>query len=129
MASSQAESTEVVHLREVLRNKLLNVSANLTHPHYHPGVEDLLLEIDNVTEAIQCLDSFTRIPEDIYDEISSARRLIERKSNVSTRAPQINTNLPGRPSYDISREQLQFLIDVGFNVPQIKDLLHVSTRT
>ena len=37
--------------------------------------------------------------------------------------------MPGRPSYDISREQLQFFIDIGFNVPQIKVLLLVSTRT
>ena len=77
-----SESTEVVNLRRISIDKLLYISATLSNPRYQPAVEDVLLEIDSIAEAIQCLDSFMQIPEDIYNEISSARRIIERVSNV-----------------------------------------------
>ena len=40
-----------------------------------------------------------------------------------------NSSRPGRPSYEISADQLQSLIDLQFTVPQITRLLYVSTRT
>ena len=36
---------------------------------------------------------------------------------------------PGRPVYDISQEQLQFLLDVQFTVPEMALILGVSPRT
>lgn len=35
----------------------------------------------------------------------------------------------GRPVYDISHEQLQFLLDAQFTVPEMAQILGVSTRT
>ena len=35
----------------------------------------------------------------------------------------------GRPSYIVSYEQLLFLIENGFSVPQIADMIGVSVRT
>lgn len=37
--------------------------------------------------------------------------------------------LPGRPSYNIAEEQLEFLVEHGFTTPQIADMLGVSIRT
>ena len=39
------------------------------------------------------------------------------------------TGAVGRPSYDISKEQLEALLDVGFNVGQIAEMLQVGKRT
>ena len=58
-----------------------------------------------------------RWPWDIYGDISAARRILENLSSNSVRTPQINNNAPGRPSYEISVEQLQSLIDLRFTVP------------
>ena len=41
----------------------------------------------------------------------------------------IHTGLVGRPSYVISHQQLSFLVDNQFTVPQIADILGISTRT
>ena len=39
------------------------------------------------------------------------------------------TGAAGHPSYDISKEQLEALLDVGFNVGQIAEMLQVGKRT
>ena len=75
------------------------------------------------------IDSVTRLPEDVYRDLSIARRIIERSSATSARTPRVNTGMPGRPSYEISKDQLQSLIDLRFTVPQISELLHVSKMT
>ena len=41
----------------------------------------------------------------------------------------MSIGLPGRPSYDIPEEQLQFFVEHGFTTPQISGLLGVSVRT
>ena len=58
-----------------------------------------------------------------------ARKNIERACSKPTRLGQFMNGNPGRPSYEISKEQLQSLVDLGFNTTQMKNLLHVSTRT
>ena len=92
-------------------------------------VQEALEKIEQIVEAVNCLDSVMRLPEDVYRDISAARRIIENSSATSARTLRVNTNMPGRPSYEISEDQLQSLIDLGFTVPQISVLLHVSTRT
>ena len=57
-----------------------------------------------------------RWPGDIYADISAGRRILENLSSTSVRTPQINSNAPGRPSYEISVDQLQSLIDLRFTV-------------
>jgi len=41
----------------------------------------------------------------------------------------IRTAKPGRPSYFVSEDQLINLLQIGFNVPRISEMLHVSVRT
>ena len=48
---------------------------------------------------------------------------------TSARTRRVNTSIRGRPSYDITQDQLQSLISLRFTVPQIAELLQVSTRT
>ena len=41
----------------------------------------------------------------------------------------IQTGLVGRPSFAVTPAQLSFLIETGFSVPQIADMIGVSVRT
>ena len=41
----------------------------------------------------------------------------------------MQTGLVGRPSFAVSHEQLSILIENGFSVPQIADMVGVSVRT
>ena len=116
-------------LRKLVIEKIEDVCSSLLHPSEILDVEDVLEKIDQIVEAVHCLDSSIRLPEDIYRDISTAKKIIEKSSSTSTRTPWIQTNMPGRPSYDIPQEQIQSLIDLGFKVTQISELLHVSTRT
>ena len=79
-------------------------------------------------DPVQIKSKWRRL-EDTFRDISTAKRIIEKSSSTSKRTPRIQTNMPGRPSYDIPQEQVQSLIGLGFKVPQISELLHVSTRT
>ena len=88
-------------------------------------VQEALEKIEQIVEAVNCLDSVMRLPEDVYRDISAARRIIENSSATSARTLRVNTNMPGRPSYEISEDQFQSLIDLGLTFPQISVLLHV----
>ena len=45
------------------------------------------------------------------------------------KAPLKNVGRSGRPSYDISEDQLLFLLEQGFQVRDVSNILGVSTRT
>ena len=116
-------------LRNLVAGEIRSICPSLTDPAQILDIEETLERIDYIVEAVNCLDSVMRLPEDVYRDISAARRIIENSSATSARTPRVNTNMPGRPSYDISEEQLQSLIDLAFTIPQISELLDVSTRT
>ena len=107
-----------------------SICCSLRNPTAVLDVQEALENIDHTVYGVNCLDSVTRLPDDVYRDISSAKRIIENASSTSARTPRIITNMPGRrPSYDINEDQLRSLIDLRFTVPQISELLHVSTRT
>ena len=124
-----ADSGEVEELRRLVIAKTEDVCFSLVNFSAVLNVEDELERIDQIIEAVHCLDSAIRLPEDISRYISTAKRIIENSSSTSSGTPRILTGVPGRPSYDINKDQLQPLIDLGFNVPQISELLQVSKRT
>ena len=117
----------VAGLRQLVIREIENICSSLsTEPTQQ---FDTLEKIDQVVVAINFLDSVVRLPEDVYGDISAARRILENLSSTSVRTPQISSNMPGRPCYEITVDQLQSLVDLRFTVPQIARLLHVSTRT
>ena len=66
----------------------------------------------------------------ITRSISEYRKVFAESINDSSRAPPVNyLGLVGRPSYDISYEQLLYLIENRFSVPTMADMLGVSIRT
>ncbi|KAK3737739.1 hypothetical protein QZH41_018283 [Actinostola sp. cb2023] len=57
------------------------------------------------------------------------RRLSTDRGTERNVAERVLTGGRGRPSFLIKEEQLSFLIDTGFTVPQMSQMLGVSTRT
>lgn len=77
------------------------------------------------------------IDEFVTETIGRAHRLMvefERKTNNMChdgyRAPSSKIHgKPGRPSYEICKEQLSFFVEQGFRVKDISFMLGVSSRT
>jgi len=53
----------------------------------------------------------------------------EQLTSHGYRAVKMFSGRPGRPSFQVSEDQLSYLVESGFTVPQISQLLGVSTRT
>ena len=87
---------------------------------------DLAEELEEVQKHVIALDTLTRIPEDLFNLLSSARSVLEQKQG---RASVVRSGTPGRPAYDISKEQLEMLLEARFSVRCIAELLHVSSQT
>ena len=87
---------------------------------------DLVEELEEIQKHVNILDSVTRIPEELFNLLSSARSVLLRNQE---RANVVRSGPPGRPAFDISREQLEMLLRARFSVRCIAELLHVSSRT
>ena len=92
-------------------------------------VNEILEEVELTFEALHALDSNVRLPEDIFRDLLTAKSILEKSVKTCSRTPMVFTGAVGRPSYDISKEQLEALLDVGFNVGQIAGMLQVGKRT
>lgn len=82
-------------LRGLVLGEIESVSRVLVGPSRMFDVQEALEKIDQIVEAINCLDSVTRLPEDVYRDLSIARGIIERSSATSARTPRVNTGIPG----------------------------------
>ena len=105
------------------------MSCSLTNPVETLDADEALESIDQIFNAVDCLDSQTGLLDDVYRNISSARNILKNLSRTSARTPRVNTSIRGCPSYEITQDQLQSLISLRFTVPQIAELLQVLTRT
>ena len=69
----------------------------------------------------------------IRKSLSTLRSLSDLRSMPAndwrTQVRPVSTGLVGRPCFQIPREQLSYLIENGFSVPQIADMIGVSVRT
>ena len=65
--------------------------------------------------------------------LSTLRSIDELRTYVATGSlhpvQPVQTGLVGRPSFQVSPDQLSFLVENGFSVPQMADMIGVSVRT
>ena len=61
--------------------------------------------------------------------ITCFKREKQQLISYESRAEKVLTGRPGRPSFQVSEDQLSHLVESGFSVPQISLLLGVSIRT
>ena len=116
-------------LQDVIVNKVEYLSRQLSHEGQDYNIDAILAGIEASIEAVCMLDVMSKVPEEVFAELFQARRIIEGYVSKFTRVPQLQSNSRGRPSYHITEEQLVSMIDLGFTVPQMAQMLQVSTRT
>ena len=90
-------------------------------------VELLKLRLDYVSRMLVTID----VPEEIVNTMSSVYENLERVADYTTqyRARSTSSTGRGRPKTDISREQLEFLVDQGFTAGEMSEVLGVGKRT
>ena len=63
------------------------------------------------------------------DGVRTVYRIVSEADNCGNQPPVSYTGLVGRPKFAIPRQQLVYLIENNFSVPQISEMLGVSIRT
>ena len=76
-------------------------------------------EYDGLEDVMSCLSTL----RSIYD----LRRVLELSFNYQIQP--VSIGMVGRPSFNISNEQLTYLVENEFSVPQIADMIGVSVST
>jgi len=85
-----------------------------------------------------CLARYLGVNDSISDQlvglVRDAKDLLEvlvqqNTSSHSYRVEQVSHGGRGRPKFDVSREQLEFLLERGFSVRDVAQLLGLSLRT
>ena len=133
MASSEAIgaiTAQIVSMLEDIQRKLNGVVRN-------DELDYLIFQLERI-ETILCLCMQTmEVNSTILSKISEAKYLLlslssDRVENQHDHRSQTSTTFSsnhGRPQYDISKEQLEYLVQFGFKAPQIAMMLGVSEAT
>ena len=74
------------------------------------------------------------VSEQVISLIRDAKDLLQilvSQNDVphSYRVEQVSNGGRGRPRFDVSKEQLEFLLERGFSVPAVAQILGISVRT
>lgn len=96
-------------------------------------IGSIVLRLDFINRMLVSLD----VPDDIVNTTSALYETVvainhENHQTQAAHGYQVQLHRAGargRPSFEITREQLTFLLDQGFKVPQISVILGVGQRT
>jgi hypothetical protein len=89
--------------------------------------ELIVLETTSQLTPVQC--QATAIVRSCLSSMRSYELRNMRENNLSFQVTSVLTGMVGRPRLEVSYEQLSFLIENRFSVPQIADMVGVSVRT
>ena len=88
-----------------------------------------ILRSEYLNEALVNSDQFRDRAVSSISEVLRILRDVANNNQPETRELEVRFLRRGRPSFDIKEEQLAFLVENGFKVPQISQVLGVSIRT
>ena len=97
-----------------------------------PDYDCLAFRVDHLNHVMVYCSTVINVPPEVNELLNQCQSLIEaigNKTDEAYFAPTVKTGLRGRPAYNITKDQLLFLVSSGFNVPQISSLLNVGKRT
>jgi hypothetical protein len=116
-------------------NAIKEIAGTIEHLSNASDVDLVKLRLDYVNGMLVTLD----VPDEIVNTMSSVHQQLERfvlDSNHGSDAQYYGyqaSSTPsigrGRPTIDISREQLAFLVDQGFTAGEMSGVLGVGKRT
>ena len=86
----------------------------------------LILRLEYLNQAIV---NNGNLPDSIVSDIARAIDLLKEEDSKHFCANKIYSGRAGRPSFDVQEEQLAFLVENGFTVLPVSQMLRVSKRT
>ena len=82
----------------------------------------------NISDDSQTTDAIISQLQQVIDSLGEERHQYENREGHPM-AAKLSKRTRGRPSFDIRKETLTFLLEKGFKIPVIAQLLMVSSRT
>ncbi len=125
-----------LNLRELIHRKLHSVEQLLAQQTHNNllNIPSILETIEMLMQCVVLLDSFETVSENVMRCLMQSYNLLLRNTNNIRRInnqAQLNnsTGSVGHPSLNISREQVECLMECNFTVKEMSDILGVSKRT
>ena len=123
-------------MAEVVRNRfgtwINEILRQLASPNLDSdSQESVFYRVETLYNTIVRFDGVHGIDDNIVNHVREVRDLLSSHSlSFSAHvAERLFTGQRGRPKYILPQEQLEFLVERRFSVPQISKLLRVSPRT
>lgn len=117
MRNSETMTTN--ELRHKITSRLRGIAACI-------GTADNGDLLEELQKHIITLNSLTRVPEELFNLLSSAPSILHEKLG---RVSVVCSSTPGRPAFHINKHQLELLLKARFSGPCIAELLYVSSKT
>ena len=110
---------ETESLKEIIRTKLLSTQDNLMQANANLDIHGVLESLEILTECVVLLDSFESVSEQVFNFLMQAHNVLSRcrfrNTNIHRDTNERNTVGPvGRPSLNISKEQIEYLMIATF---------------
>ena len=124
-------AAETESLKEIIYDKLLSVRDRLMQAHADLDIHGVLEILEVLMECVVLLDSFDRVSEQVFNFLMQAHDVLSRNINIhrDINESRLNVGSVGRPSFNISKEQIEYLKVCNFSVADMSDILNVSKRT
>ena len=117
-----------------LADELLAIADSLRLSSQVSQLEDLYDRLNAFQNELILLQLESPILNSVLAKLNFAKNTIDKVISADDvdfhyQSLPVFSGEPGRPKYAIHREQLQFLLNEGFNIPTISKLVGVSKRT
>ena len=119
-------------VRNHLRAWVNSILQQLNSGNFDSDSQDsVFYRVKSLYNTVTRFDGVIAIDDNIVNYLRQARDCLSSHdpSSSAHEAEMLFTGHHGRPKYVVAQEQLEFLIEGHFSVPEISKLLGVSTRT
>lgn len=127
---------QICKMAEIVRDRLRawinEILQQLASPNFDSdSQESVFYRVETLYNTVVRFDGVNGVDGNIVNYLRQVRDSLSSHSHSSSArmADQIFTGQRGRPKYILPQEQLEFLVERRFSVPQISKLLGVSPRT
>lgn len=103
--------------------------SRIDHFRVPDDITSVILRLEYLNEALVNSDQFTDRAVSAIGEVLSILRDVANNNQPETQELEVRSLRRGRSPFDIKEGQLAFLVENGFKVPEISQLLGVSIRT
>jgi hypothetical protein len=110
-------AAETESLKEIIYDKYYQVRDRLMQAHADLDMHGVLEILEVLMECVVLLDSFDRVSEQVFNFLMQAHDVLSRNINIHRDINESrlnNVGSVGRPLFNISKEQIEYLMDATF---------------